>query len=43
MDSTMSRPKTVHVRSYNRTRLGRPEFVHEHWRSPPRHQYELDV
>jgi hypothetical protein len=29
------RPKDVHVRNYVRTRLGRQEFVREHWRSRP--------
>lgn len=27
--------KSVHVSSYTRTRNGRLEYVHSHWRSPP--------
>lgn len=27
--------KTVHVSAYQRTRKGRMEYVHSHWRSPP--------
>lgn len=27
--------KTVHVCAYVRTRNGRLEYVHSHWRSPP--------
>ncbi len=33
-------PKPVHVRAYQRTRLGQREHVREHWRSLPR-QLEL--
>lgn len=35
-------PWIVHVRGYPRTRLGRLEFVREHWRSLPR-QLELPL
>jgi hypothetical protein len=27
--------KTVHVSAYVRTRRGRQEYVHSHWRSAP--------
>jgi len=37
MDSnSIERVKDVHVRAYDRTRLGRRERVREHWRSHPR-------
>lgn len=32
------RRKLVHVRAYDRVRLGRPEYVRAHFRSRP-HQY----
>jgi len=32
----VERPNLVHVRPYDRTRLGRREHVREHWRSWPR-------
>jgi len=38
MEAPMTRLKDVHVRDYDRTRLGRREHVREHWRSKP-HQY----
>lgn len=31
----MSKPKTVHVSAYTRTRKGRLEYVCTHWRSSP--------
>lgn len=36
----MSQPKVVHVRAYDRRRLGRHEHVRAHWRSLPR-QYDF--
>jgi hypothetical protein len=40
MDFPMWRVKDVHVRNYQRTRMGKQERVREHWRSHP-HQYVL--
>lgn len=39
--SPMGRPKIVHVRAYDRFRLGRSEHVRSHYRSLP-HQYAFN-